>query len=290
MNVKTNHSAFRHLVLFATLTSVLLMSSCNRYFYAPTDALMMGLQEKGDVKVSGGYDQSTIDVFDSSVRRRNLNFQLAVSPIKNIGVQGNYTSFRDSPRNKLSTTEELSEADFTEFAAGYYWIINEGSSSFEKGNQLVWENYLGTGWGQIRYQRNTLGSSELNLNKFFLQSYFYYQYQKNFSIGIAFRPTWVSYQDATITGSYPTDDILDLQSLEALTPIFFFETGFRLQGGWDEVKFFVSSVFSNSSISAQDFIDSNFSHINSVASIGIIIEPDEIFRKAKNKDRDRKRR
>ena len=288
MNSKTKPAGLHPLLILLILGIPLLHSSCSRYLYAPTGPQMVGLQEQGDLKVSLGHSRMGPENYSGTIRRHNYNLQLAYSPLPNLGVHASAALFRDVsglaslPVQFSSVNREFFSSDFGDLAVAHYHILNGKAYSYQKGNLLVWENSLGMGLGQIRYNNDGIGQVEVNLRKYYLQTHFYYQFKDNFSLGLAVRPTWISYQQADATGALPSDFFSRVQELELVNPVFLVEYGLRMQGGWRTVKLFMSTVLSLTNASHRELVGTEYLYLPVTTSLGVVFDLDEFSRKRKS--------
>ncbi|MEO0779507.1 MAG: hypothetical protein AAF146_23300, partial [Bacteroidota bacterium] len=267
------------------------LSSCSRYFYAPVPHGDLVPEKKGDFKASVGggsvNDILTINEDEEVKRRSHFDAQLAYSPAEHIGLHLSSQTFRE--RSVAGEVSSFTNSDFVNFSVGYY---QTSKKHVEEGNEVskrrwVWENSLGLGYGNLRYQTLDEEDYGLEFTKLFVQSNFVFNATRHFQFGLSLSPTLVRY----LPQSFPEDpDLfqwLDLVILRAAQPLFYAEVGFHIQYGWKKFKFFSSSRFTNVGFPFRYSKTLVVPHLPRVSTLGIIVEVDDLFKKRKTTRRRR---
>ena len=207
---------------------VLLLSSCNRYYYSPNKVNIAGLREKNDLRIDaglgGGWSMIGADV------------QTAYAIDENIGimVNGSVTQNRSDFDSELDS--DKTKSAYLEAGIGYFKVL-------EPNNKWVFEIYGGGGRGNYWLEYDNNQKSVLTMNRFFIQPAMVYKHPiKNIELGIASRIAVAKYiSNRTKTtypySHYPDNEINDLVNGPADV---FWEPSFRLSAGSEKVNFYFS--------------------------------------------------
>ncbi len=275
-------SSLSNIILSFFVLVVLSLTSCSSpsYLYAPTDGYLVGLDQAGDVKVSGGFGRLIENRTRS--KRRSLSYQLAFSPLKNVGIQGSLTRLTDDSWQFNEAAP--SYADIRELVVGHYSLHGKKKEAQGFTTYARWENYVGMGWGKIHYQRNDFNFSEINFRKFIFQTGISAVLHPYFEVNIALRPTYVQFDQVMVIGSLNEAQREVLDRLARNDSFFFPETSLRLQGGSEQLRVFISTtrlLIRNNRYRALFCTNDPFIRTN--YSMGVTLELNSLFRKRKNK-------
>ncbi len=266
---------------FFVLLGLILASSCaTPYFYAPTASQAIGLEEKGDVKLSIGGARIAKNIGFNNYfikARRFYNGQVAFSPLKHLGLQASYNQYTDTPN---TADGDFQNTRIREFAAGHYTTLKKkGNAEKKAGFQIGLENYLGYGDGKITFQRTGF-ESVTTFQKYFLQSSINLRLKKRVLFGISIRPTHIRFNQGQLTvPTLPpfTDNFARLENQSNFTVV---DMGLRVQYGFRHSKIFLSSNHIIRPRGSRDVFLSHSHFIRANFNFGLIVELDEFFRKA----------
>ncbi len=272
-------TSYLFLLLFAW-SSCCYFSSCGPYLYAPTDSNLLELKDKGDIKAGASLGAGFGLVGN---RRTDINAQIAYSPIKNLGIQASgslwgerVVSEQESFRGPSSLMGDL--------AIGFYQTLNKKTAGFQKGNTLVWRNYVGLGGGDLNHSRAEGNGYKVNYHKYFIQSQLSWNVKDKFSVSFFVQPTWLDYQSATVFGGPSYNILLDIEGLKNNSRLYHFESGFRLQGGGPKAQLYWSCQFSSLSVPRpSSFIEIFSPNLLTTSRFGVVFSLDKIFFKKKSK-------
>ena len=271
--------------LFFLLGIFLLGNGCSHYYYVPNDNNLLALTEKGDIKVAGGGSFSG--------EFRNYALQAGYSPIKHVGLKGQF--FRVSDRNgsldnrggTVYRNAYYGNGFAAEGSVGGYLIGRDWGREAKQERYLMplrssFDMYLGYGRGQINnsyanYNISTAedvitGDTELKLNKYFLQAGAHLSLY-SLSLHLGFRSSVLDYSKGVINGNIGEDNELDIYKIRSLDPIFTYETSFRFQVGIRHARLFFSGTAARYSEELNDLFK------QSIFQVGGVLELDEIFKK-----------
>lgn len=144
------------------VVALLFLSSCSRYYYKPnaintpmfTDGMQGHLVAAGSIGGDG----------DDGDRTTFADLQASFSPIKHLGIIGNYSTYNYSP---VSSTATPARAHILEGGIGGYIPVGERKV------KMVAELYTGIGTGKLR------SDVDMDVNRYFIQP------------GIGMRSPWV---------------------------------------------------------------------------------------------------
>ena len=303
MEVKKSKYTIPRITGFFFLTALLLLSGCNTYYYAPGDANLLAIAEQGDLKVGAGGNLIGKD--------RSYSVQAGYSPIKHLGVKGQFFRIKDSAPTNANTSpffnasnREITGRGFMgEACIGGYltsknWRVGQDSgegSKYRMPLQSSFDAYLGYARGRISndyvtslftsgygytpgygygapVQVENVGSSELDFNKYFMQIG---THLSLYSIGLdfGFRGGVLDYSRAVLNGQVIEDEEVDIYRLQATDPLFTFETSFRFQVGIKHARMYLSGTVARYNEEVNDILKP------AVFQWGTILDLDEIFRK-----------
>lgn len=141
-------------VAVSTLFS-LSMTSCNRYYYKPNGVNAPLLTDAGQLHLVGAGTPST-DADGGYTQF--FDFQGAYSPIRHLGIIGQYSTYYFEPYTYNFDLGDVSAfAHFGELGAGGYYAFGEGKF------KLVMDAYVGGGLGKLN------SDIDLDVRKIFIQ-------------------------------------------------------------------------------------------------------------------------
>jgi hypothetical protein len=205
---------------------ILLLSGCNRYYYAPNKANIPSLREKNDMRVEGG--------FGNGVMMEGADLQASYAVSKNIGIMVN-----GAVNQNQSGTGNFSETDrtrsvFYEAGVGYF-------KEFDENPNWLFEIYGGMGRGAYYVENASIRLPQINHHRFFAQPSITYSHPtKNIEFGVASRVAVLHYLNAPF--AFTTSDTFEqqLNELGKNPNKFLWEPSFRFSAGFNVVKFYVS--------------------------------------------------
>lgn len=266
---------------FLLLYFSFLLSSCTHYYYAPDEGHLMSLNEKGDVKISGGVSETNDD------EDNNFNLQAGYSPINHLGLQASHFSLKRTG-GKSNVIVPRGNGYITSGAIGTYYFFENNKIrkvarrkdkkqlipdylKMKKG--VLLDLYAGYGKGEVFNTYSNGAYTQFNFQKSYIQGGIHWQ-GKLIGISYVFKAVKLDYQNGIVLKELEPDDLEAIQSLSAHNPFSFVEHSFRIHFGLRQGRFYLSST----GISKKpDEIGLSF--IDSSHHIGLIIEIDEFFKK-----------
>ena len=251
-----------HLIVYSMF--LCLLASCTRAYYVADDGNLLMLQEKGDLKLAGGFGFS------------ELKAQVGISPIKHLAISGYYFS---SDRNKLASGTNVFKIRRYSGNIGCYYFL---PSKVDKKNLLksdrergfLFDIYAGYSQGEIDNFYATNGSSHLAYQKYYIQPGIHAQ-GATLSISYNMKIGRLNYFKGVGLRDVPAEHILQLQDLEERNPFNLLEHSIKIQAGVRSFTFFAN-------VSISDILEEyNFTQVNSQISVGVILDVDEFYKKKK---------
>lgn len=206
------------------VASMLFLSSCSRYYYKPnainTPMFTDGMQ--GHLVAAGSIGGE----LDDDDRTTFGDIQASFSPIKHLGIIGNFSTYNYSP---VSSTATPARAHLLEGGIGGYIPVGQGKV------KMVAELYGGFGGGKLR------SDVDMDIQRYFIQP------------GIGMRSPWVdaafnlkwsfvNYSNLNDNGR-GTQYLIDQQLMDMYGrnridqgSHTFFEPGFTVRGGYKFIK------------------------------------------------------
>ncbi len=271
---------------------VFLMTACNRnYYYVPSPSNTLGLSEKGDFKFSGGIRE--MKEFEN--QQKSYNLQMGFSPLKNIGVYGNYFEIASKPKVFLDTGVLDNYGAQWDIGIGAYRNIAFPNFSkkirnpklFKPNNTFLLETYFSYGRGSIKNSYIEGGSSVVNFQRFGWQAGLQLKLKLG-SLGISGLLGQIDYSNVSIDISNIDTNVSlgfwdDIALLNDWDPLFF--TGYNIYYdiGIKQVRFYVSLTYHHfpgiKELQATDYL------VNRYINTGIVIELDEIYKETWRKNK-----
>lgn len=148
----------RHLQLLIIALSAVLITSCNRYYYKPNAVNAPLFTDGGQAHFNfagslGNGDDNTTDESTSF-----FDIQAAFSPIKHLGIIGNYSTYRYNTLNPdFASGRVNAHAHLLEGGVGTYYALGERKVKF------VMDIYAGGGAGKLS------SDVDMDITRYFLQ-------------------------------------------------------------------------------------------------------------------------
>ncbi len=128
---------------------LLLASSCSRYYYQPNAVNAPMFTNGNQFHIAGSGSSSDYEVNGDGGKSKKFDLQLAYSPIKHLGVIGNYSTWSFRPDViDFSKAHVDADAHLAELGIGGYLTSGQGFSKF------VSDLYVGGGAGSIKSDVN----------------------------------------------------------------------------------------------------------------------------------------
>lgn len=239
MNLKfqtmTNSYTFLMLMIFI---SFLLLTSCNRSVYSPgipissdanipkSEANILMIQEKGDIKVSGDFSAE----LDGS-------FQAGYSPKKHLSVSGQYFLVGD---NRFGISNLRSRQGFLAgLSVGGYYFLETGSVprkkkiiklNLDRREGILFDIHAGYEEGRLRSNYEIGGRSNFKFQNYFIQPGIHLQ-QRVWSLSYIFKMTHFNLYEAIAFIPLDFQIIADLDYLQDQNPLNIAEHTFMIKGG-----------------------------------------------------------
>ena len=269
---------FYYLIVFLSF----LCCSCNHYYYLPNDGTMLMLEEKGDIKISGGTNNEITVV------------QAGFSPIKHLAVGANYLNVKvigngtnfSSPSLGTVVNPEGKGFLLNGSVGGYYFRKSKqplSESLFANVNNtrtrgILFDLHAGYGRGRVNNTYSSSGSSKFDFQKYFIQPGIHFQ-GRIMSFSTVLKFSHLNYFKGEAIGNIPPQDIVEIYSVEATNPFNLLEPTFRYHIGFRYGTFYMSTTFLET---LNDSSSGKFK--TSQASVGIIVDIDEIINAASQKN------
>ena len=282
---------------------LVMLSSCGQSFYAPNEAILLKLNEPGDIKVSGSVGKIENE-------NTHISVQAGYSPIKHLAVAGSYFNLLKSSapvNNSYFQPETTAKPEFGprgymfEGAIGGYYFIGKKEdndpdiykfmpSSRKLNRGWLFDVYLGFGKGNVsdyNFQEfinyNTTGfptssfssgHTELDFNKYFLQLGAHYQLSL-LNISYVAKIIGLDYTKAAIIGDVRPSTTIGIERLQPIDPFIFVESNIGYEIGIRQARFkaVYTFVHKNNNLNILDPVDATF-------TLGAIFEIDEIFKRS----------
>lgn len=220
---------------------LILLSSCSSHYYVPSDAMLLGLDEKGDVKVSAGYGTNA----GRGHHNRNYSILAGYSPLKHLGMTANFFHFNNQNDesfgrgqtgeitigtyiNEIETKPAFKYSENTELGKDKIYDVVMGESK----RVTTLDIYAGYGYGSVSNYYTDGGFFKLSFKRYFIQSAVHVKYNKvlSFSTGIKFLR--INYQKGLLQGSISAHDLMLIKQIRDINPISIWEWMGRMEVGW----------------------------------------------------------
>jgi hypothetical protein len=226
MNIAASIVCNKRIILLLVLLVVVFLNGCGHYYYVTNVQNVPLFKEKNEYRITAAYGGG--DVYESS----SYELQGAYSVTNHIGIISNFMYAKAGEVSERN----YGKGTYFEGAIGYFEPI---------GGIGVFEIYGGYGIGKQHHEYNDYwtgsyyGSSDLSLNKFFLQP----------SLGLTFNAfdaafssrlcrlsfNRIDYQTAKNSSYNSEDKIKEFNDMSSKSHLFV-EPALTLRGGWKNVK------------------------------------------------------
>lgn len=262
------------LYVLSLFSFALLFSSCATNLYTPNEAYMLGLSNQGDVKVAGAYASNSENLsFGLNAQYEQSNIQLAISPVKHLGLVGSH--FRQNSK-QFSGVENTSRRH-TEVGLGYY---SKSKKKKETDQSFVLHDvYAGIGWGQNYRLFETAGELYGNYQRYFLHYGVHLWWKNDVSIGFGFRYARTYFDQIDLIGKVPSSFSREVISeIRRRNPFDLLESTLHIQAGGNYAKVFLSTTGIIRSNQAD--IGQTYKIAAPIVNLGLVLDLDEIWKKA----------
>ena len=266
---------YKLIFLFFLIT---LFSSCSHYYYAPDEANVMKLAEQNDLKISASGNST-----NGNYEIKHANFQISYSPIKHLGVFA--SRFNLKGKEPINSPERGGNGFLNNAAMGGYYFFETGSildriikydEELAVPSGFLLDAYLGYGKGHVHNFYIEGGTSDLDLQKYFIQGGIHWQ-GKTLGASYVLKFGKINFFNGLIEGQIDDENINSIRNIETIREFPFRETSLKFYMGIRHARVYlnVSTVV--------DVFDNNFLHRTSLGSFGIIMDIDDIYRSIRNK-------
>ncbi len=230
-----------------SLCTLLLLSSCNHYFYAPNKVNVPGLRNAGDMRVEGGIGGGVIT--------QNVELQAAYALAPFLGIMVNGALNRDQGEHFLDSKHEPStNSRFAEVGLGYF-------KELQTNPDWLFEIYGGVGVGNYSLYQLDQPTYVLNKTRYFVQpSMLYTLPSQKIELAIASRLSIADYTGNNIPFANSGNLNNELRALLRDSPKVFWEPSFRFSVGSPTTKFYVG--ITPSILLSRDFDTREFYNLN----------------------------
>ena len=264
---------YKSIFVSLIIATAMFASSCSHYYYAPNEGTLLALNEKNDLKLSAGGN------LGGDENESNFSFQAGYSPIKHLGIQSSFFSYKK--RGEKDGVTESGNGFISNAAIGAYYFLP--TKRISKRRELIvngpvmqrgvmFDLYAGYAKGEVHnyYEPNT--SSHFDFNKSFAQLGIHWQ-GKIYGISFVSKFGVLDYKNGDVNGKISEEHLADVMDIEKYDTYAFRENSLRFSLGIQHARFFLTTTWLNSSkLDKVKFID------NTVHA-GVILELDEFFRK-----------
>lgn len=267
----------RHLPLFSLLfTSLILLSSCSHDYYVPSDAMLLGLSEKGDIKASANYGSNA----GNGLTNRNYSIIAGYSPIKHLGLTANFFHFN----NQMTTA--FGRGQIGEIALGTYiskvktkkvlkYSKNPAPTKDhvhdvaikEKKRVTTFDIYTGYAYGNVFNRYTEGGLSNLTFERYFVQSAIHVNFNSRWKFSTGLKLLSINYQKGLLQGSINDHEMTLIKQIQHINPIPMWEWMGRMEVGWPHLRF--HGGFTITSLQKNEAL---FSYVPMVISIGTTVD------------------
>lgn len=236
------------------ITIALHLFSCSAYYIPNEDATPM-LSRPKEIIARGS--------ISIGMRARSTNYNIAYSPVKNIGLAFHSSNYKDGTDGLF--TDYYRKGNFNELSLGYYDL---------KPNKALFELYFSTGFGNSEnIEDDDFWNTSNNKNQFNLR---YNKTSISGAVGLVHENMAVSFglkisnvyfsqiETIELTNS---SVIEDMKWLENNRNIAFFEPNLTAKYGFKNFKF-----YSKSSFAIQGKTNSNFLHQQFLQTFGVQLQ------------------
>lgn len=172
----------------ASLSLIAIISTgCNRYYYKPNAVNAPMFTDGGQYRLGAG---GSVGDGDGAGNTSFFDVQAAASPIKYLGIIGNYSTYRfrpDNPDTSLTSGNVNATAHLTELGVGGYYPLGGRKV------KMVTDLYLGGGLGNIR------SDVDMDVRKLFIQPGIGMA-SPWFDVGFSFRISNIKYDNFNSNG------------------------------------------------------------------------------------------
>ena len=269
------------IVLFFMLT---LGTSCSHKYYAPNDGDLVMLRKQNDVHVSGAGGTGT-------------NFQVGYSPIKHLGLAASYFELeRLDSRDGI-----LSKGDghlWNGSVGGYYFFsstLRENPKKTKKKRKRLIKNqdgffeegwltdiYIGHGRGVVNNYYKEGGSTHFQFQKTYVQFGWHFM-AKSFGFSHAVRVGTLNYGKGQIYGTAVADNTSSFNVLTEQNKFNLIESSIRIHFGFKHIRWILSMSAVKKNVKLNEL-----GVINSIVTMGMMVELDEFFRKKTKPKKEKK--
>ena len=267
-------------------------SSSRSIYYAPEESNMLKLAQENDIKAAVSTSQN-IDDFSQ------INAQIAYSPIKHLGIFGNFLNWNNSGSFYNSQANQRFDGKNnykigSAAIGGYYLLQTEGQkmrddtvASLPIG--FLFDVYTGIGRGRVKNEFSPTSDSFLKFNKTYSQIGIHWQ-DEYVGLSMVYRFGQLNFIGGVLNGN--SDDAAEyFLYLRENQKQKFRETSFKLFMGTKEVRGYVNvtivnldrqNIFNNG---FRNFYSQGLPSVQSVMSIGVALNIDNVknlFKKSKN--------
>lgn len=218
-------------IIYSALVSMLVLgSSCNRYYYKPNAVNAPMFTDGGQFHVAGAGMTSHFEDNNDGGNSYFFDIQAAYSPIKHLGIIGNYSTYAYRPDNvDVAAGHVDADAHLAEAGIGTYIVGGKGKA------KMIADIYAGGGGGSIR------SDVDMNVRRLFIQPGIAMRHPA-VDVGFNLRITNVKYMDFDDNGrgqNYLIDqNLYDYQRSERMDErsYFFLEPAFTVRAGYKFIK------------------------------------------------------
>ena len=262
------------------ISGLLFFNSCSHYYYAPDEGNVMKLANRNDLKISASGNSS-----NGSYELKHSNFQIGYSPIKHLGIFA--SRFNMKGKEPTENPERGGNGYLNNVAIGGYYFFERGSlldriikfdEELAVPSGFLIDAYLGYGKGHVHNFYVENGTSDLDLQKYFLQGGLHWQ-GKTLGFSYVLKVGRLNYFNGFLEGKLDDENFNSFRNIEMTREFPFRETSLKFFMGIKQTR-----VYLNVSTLVSTF-DNNFLHRTSLGSLGLIIDIDDIYHSIK-RDRE----
>ena len=203
-------------VKFCRLTVFLMLTAgCTHYYYAPNMHNVPLFQQKEELHLN--LSGSAGNEFSAG------ELQAAYAPADHFGIMVN--GFLVD--RKQNTEDEYGRGYLVEGGAGTFVLLD---------SNLIFESWLGLGYGKVENGYGNASASVLQFNRYFFQPSLGYT-SDYFDFAVSLRFSGLRYNDIRLTGTLVQRDHDEIEYINRNPFSLIIEPAFTLRVGWEYLKF-----------------------------------------------------
>lgn len=272
---------------FYLIILLVILQSCaytpRNVLYVPEEHNALKVAQKNDIKAAFSTSNFTGEEFK---RISHLNAQIAYSPIKHLGVFGNFLNWNSTVSSFIDPSFEISsDYKLGSGAVGGYYLYQTDKQKLRSDSIIslpigfLFDAYLGIGRGSVENIFSPTSNFSLKMNKPYAQLGIHWQ-DEFVGISLVHRFGQIQFTEGVFNGNN-NQGLSYYQQIEENPKQKFRETSFKLFMGTKEIRGYIS--FTNVNLTPRELITNGFTysqplpHADNITNIGVVLSIDEIY-------------